>query len=324
MSRHLFRASFLEHIIRQMTNRRGSKRLIPISHCYEMLRSLWSDFSSECISQCVLSSKTSDSSSSSIVQRLQSKAETRFSKALRKYYASFAMPVSEHLSSEAYFCLESVPYVAGISCIAESLRRSAMRSLLFGENKDKESSENSLFPSFESVVSRSKSTVCDEEDVETEDGGLELSLVLNMAAKTIPTEFEIEAFCRCLDGIVENAPSISEADRRYFSTLQTRIRKQFLPQWRVCCSKQSILHRTTHNHFGRNAQRGDQMAHFVHAAHRGQLASPQNRRDHRDLHLPLLLQSHWTRWLTWGSSSETTRSTALQRNAALHRNDTVL
>ena len=85
-----------------MTNRRGSKRVISVASCYELLCSSWNDLSIEFIADCVASSqpRASSSSSSSIIQKKKAEAETRFAEALKQYYASFAVPSSEYISKE--------------------------------------------------------------------------------------------------------------------------------------------------------------------------------------------------------------------------------
>lgn len=260
-----------------MTNRRGSKRVISVASCYELLCSSWNDLSIEFIADCVASSQpraSSSSSSPSIIQKKKAEAETRFAEALKQYYASFAVPSSEYISKESYYSLEAVPFIAGISCIMEAARHSELRSLLF---QSKGALESPLFPSLESVLAQSQSALGEMETVES-------AISLDVPAKSRPTEREIAAFCRCLDGIVEHSLRFSEADRVYFSVLKERVRKQYLPQWRVCWSKQGMLH-GVHNHGRRNAERGDHMAHLIDAENRGESASSDNQRNDGDFHL---------------------------------------
>ena len=240
-----------------MTNRRGSKRLVSATSCYELLCSVWNDFSIEFISDCA----TSTHPNSTFIQNLKTEAETRFADALKQYYASFAVPSSEYMSKESYYCLEAVPFVAGISCIMESIRHSELRSLLF---QSKGALESPLFPSFESVLNQSKPAFAEKEAMKS-------AVLLDEAAKWSPTANEIDAFCRCLDGIVENSSSFSEADRGYFSVLKERIRRQYLPQWVVCWKKQGMLHGVD-DHGGRNAERGDHVAHLIDAENGRELA----------------------------------------------------
>ena len=262
----------MEQITLKMTNRRGSKRVVSVAACYELLCSVWNDLPIDFISDCA----TSTQLNSAFIQELKAEAETRFADALKQYYASFAVPSREYISKESYYCLEAVPFIAGISSIMESVRHSELRSLLF---QSKGALESPLFPSFESVLNESKSVFAEKEATKS-------AVSLNEPAKLNPTASEIDAFCRCLDGIVENSSSFSEADRGYFSMLKERIRRQYLPQWLVCWRKQGMLH-GVHGYGGRNAECGDHMSHLIDAENGRELASADDQRNDSDLHLQL-------------------------------------
>lgn len=206
-----------------MTNRRGSKRLISVEVCYKLLATVWNSLQSEFLYDCYMSSYA-QGSATTLMEEVEREAENRLSAALDKYYTDFAFPNKEMIKKEAFFCLEAVPYIGGISSIREATRDHDFFVLFF---KRDEYPISSLFPSFHSVLNQS--LVLPSQEI------LLMSPSFHpIPIHSCPSSQEIEAFCKCLDSIVNSTPSFSDSDRTYFELLKERIRIHYLHHFSVC------------------------------------------------------------------------------------------